>query len=97
MSIRLARGTIESVQIQVTDDSQVIDDLSGSSPTFDVTESDNETAVETAEAASAVGMIIYCLLDTTTWAADEDEFHLWAYFTVGDETPKLGPFVIELT
>jgi hypothetical protein len=93
----LARDTIETVQVLVTDDSQIVDDLSGSTPKFDVTESDNTTAVETAENATAVDMIVYCLLDTTAWSALEDEFHLWIYFTVGSETPRLGPFVIELT
>lgn len=97
MAIRLARGTIESVQVLITDDSQAVDDLSSSTPEYDVVESDGTTPVETNVAASAVGMIIFCLLDTTGWSALEDEFHLYVDFNVGSENPRLGPFIINLT
>lgn len=95
MAIKLARGTIESIQITVVDNSGVITDLAASSPDFDVVEFD-DTAVVTGVAASATGMVIYCLVDTTGWAAGVTLFKLYVSFTVGAETPRLGPFGIEL-
>ena len=96
MSIRLARDTVETVQVRVVDDSQQVDDLSATTPTYDVTLIDG-TPVDSDVAANAVDMTIYCLLDTTTWSDDEDEFYLYVTFEIGDEAPRLGPFVILLT
>jgi hypothetical protein len=96
MSIRLVRGTIESVQVTVVDSSGAITNLASSSPQFDVTKLDG-TAVVTNVAASATGMVIYCLVNTTTWPAAPDvNFRLFVHFTVGSETPRLGPFGIGL-
>jgi hypothetical protein len=91
MAVRLTRGTKESVQVQVTDATNNMNDLSGTSPHFDVKEDDG-TAVVTNQAATADGMLISCLCDTTTWDTDLQHVNLYVKFTAGSEVPRLGPF-----
>jgi len=90
MPVRLTRGTKENVEISITDTSNTITDLATSSPHFDV-KKDDGTAVVTNQAATAIGMMISCLCDTTTWPSDP-HLNLFVKFTVGSEVPRLGPF-----
>lgn len=92
MPVRLTKGTKENVEISVTDTSATVTTLAGSSPHFDV-KKDDGTAVVTNAVATAVGMLISCLCDTTSWPA-EPHFNLFVSFTVGSEVPRLGPFDI---
>jgi hypothetical protein len=91
MPVTLTRGTKENVEVQVTDLSNAITDLSGSSPHFDVID-DTNAPILTNVAATAVGMLIACLIDTTGFSSSLQHANLYVKFTVGSEVPRLGPF-----
>lgn len=91
MPIQLTRGTKENVEVQITDLSNEVFDLATSSPHFDVVKDDG-TFLVTNQAASANGMLISCLIDTTGWASSVQHANLYTKFTVGGETPRIGPF-----
>ncbi len=91
---RLTRGTIEEVEVPITDNTGTTTDLSATSPTFEVFESDLTTSVQGPDAATATGMTIHCLCDTTGWGTTETNYKLYVTFTIGTETPRLGPFDI---
>src|SRR5262245_11941804 len=93
MPVRLTRGTIENVEVQVTDMTGLTTDLASSSPHFDVIKDDLTTLVVNNQAASATGMIVHCLCNTTSWPSDP-HLNLFVKFTSGPETPRLGPFDI---
>jgi hypothetical protein len=95
MPIQLTRGTKETVEVQVSDMANQVTDLSGSSPHFDV-EDDTGTKIVDNAAASANGMLIFCLIDTTGWADTLMHVNLFTKFTSGSEVPRLGPFDIYL-
>jgi hypothetical protein len=92
MPVRLTKGTKENVEVQVQDWTNTVTDLSTASPHFDV-KKDDGTAVVTNQAATATGMIVHCLCDTTSWPS-EPHLNLFVSFTVGSEVPRLGPFDI---
>jgi len=88
----VAKGTKENVKVTLTDSTGLVTDLSGSGPTFDVIDS-TDTFKVTASGATASGLIITVLLDTTvggTWA--EGEYRLFVKFTVSSEVIRKGPF-----
>lgn len=88
----VAKGSKEDVRIGYTDRASLITDLSGSGPTFDVIDSADAFKV-TAGSATASGMIITVLLDTTVggvWA--EGEYRLFVKFTVGSQVVRKGPY-----
>lgn len=88
----VAKGSKENVHVDLTDRSGLVTDLSGSGPTFDVIDS-NDVFKVTAGSASASGMRITVLLDTTVggvWA--EGEYRLFVKFTVGSEIVRKGPY-----
>ena len=91
MPVQLCRGTKENVQVQVTDLSGQTTDLAAASPHFDV-EDDNGTKIVNNQTASAVGMIVSCLCDTTGWSTSLQHLNLYVKFTIGSTTPRLGPF-----
>lgn len=93
MPVTLTRGTKEPVRVQVTDLSAQISDLSGSSPHFDV-EDDIGTLIVNNQAATAVGMLIACICDTTGWSTSLQHLNLYVKFTVGSTVPRLGPYDI---
>jgi len=95
MPVTLTRGTKENVEVQISDLSNTVTDLSASSPHFDV-EQDDGTMVVTNQSAVASGMIISCLCDTTSWSSSLQHLNLYVKFTVGSEVPRLGPFDIYL-
>lgn len=88
----IAKGTKENVHVDFVDRSGTVSSLSGSSPTFDVLDS-ADVAKATAVAATASGLRITVLLDTTLggiWA--EGEYRLFVKFTVGSQEIRKGPY-----
>ncbi len=88
----IAKGTKENIHVDVDDTTDTVTDLSSSGPTFDVIDSADVFKV-TASGATASGMRITVLLDTTvggTWA--EGEYRLFVKFTVGSQVIRKGPF-----
>lgn len=94
----IPKGSKEHVRVELADASGAVTDLSGASPKFDVQEPDGSYAqgdgtYANAVAASASGLIITCLVDTT----DADyvvgsEYKLYVWFSVGSEIPRKGPY-----
>jgi hypothetical protein len=88
----VAKGTKENVRVTMVDRSGVVTDLSSSGPTFDVIDA-AEVFKVTAGSATASGMVITLLLDTTVggvWA--EGDYRLFVKFTVGSEVVRKGPY-----
>lgn len=88
----LAKGTKENIRATFVDRSGVVTDLSSSGPTFDVIDS-AEVFKVTGGAATASGMTVTLLLDTTVggvWA--EGDYRLFVKFTVGSELVRKGPY-----
>ena len=92
----VAKGSKENVHVDVVDRTNTVSDLSTSGPTFDVIDSADAFKV-TAGSASASGLRITVLLDTTvggTWA--EGEYRLFVKFTVGSEIIRKGPYYFSI-
>lgn len=92
----LAKGTKETIFVEMDDRSDVVTDLSGSGPTFDVIDSADVFKV-TAGSATATGLIIKVPLDSTaggTWA--EGEYRLFVKFTVGTDVIRKGPLYFQI-
>lgn len=88
----VAKGTKENVHVDIDDTTDTVTDLSSSGPTFDVIDSADVFKV-TASSATASGMRITVLLDTTAggvWA--EGEYRLFVKFTVASQVIRKGPF-----
>lgn len=88
----IAKGTKENIHVDIDDTTDVVTDLSSSGPTFDVIDS-NDTFKVTASGATASGMRITVLLDTTVggvWA--EGDYRLFVKFTVSSQIIRKGPF-----
>lgn len=91
---RLTRGTVEYVPADLADRTGVVTDLSSASPTFDVVDDDDVYWYQD-ESASATGMRINCLMDTSSahslglWPIGH--YRWFVGFTVGSEVVKLGP------
>jgi hypothetical protein len=94
--VRMARGSKEYIDVQVTDETEQVTTLVGSSPKFDVLDdlgATKQSAVNCVVAPS--GMMLQCLVDTTVgglWALGH--YNLYVYWTIGSETPREGPFDI---
>jgi hypothetical protein len=92
--VRLARGSKEYIDVQVTDETDQVTTLTGTSPKFDVIDdvgTYKQTAVNCNIAPS--GMMLQCLVDTTAgglWALGH--YNLYVYWTIGSENPREGPF-----
>ena len=92
----VAKGSKENVDVEFEDRTGLVTDLSGSGPTFDVIDSADVFKV-TAGSATATGMIIKVLLDTTfggTWA--EGEYRLFVKFTVSAQVIRKGPYYFQI-
>lgn len=92
----VTKGTKEHAHVDFVDRTGQVTDLSGSGPTFDVIDF-NEVAKVTAASASASGLRITVLLDTTVggvWA--EGEYRLFVKFTVGSEIIRKGPYYFQI-
>jgi len=93
----ITQGTKENIRCTLTDRSNTVTNLNSSSPTFDVLDF-NDVAKVTAGSATASGMVITVLLDTTAgglWAVGE--YRLFVKFTVGSEVVRKGPFYFTIT
>lgn len=100
MAIRLTKGTKEYVPVTVFDRSNVITDIAGQATNikFDLLR-DDDTTIYNNQAATAVLMVINCLLDLSAAGpagevAEDTRLRLFVEFTVGSESPRLGPVVI---
>jgi hypothetical protein len=92
----VAKGSKENVNVEFVDRSELVTDLSTSGPTFDVIDS-AEVFKVTAGSASAIGMIIKLLLDTTVGGVwDEGEYRLFVKFTVGAQVIRKGPYYFQI-
>jgi hypothetical protein len=91
MSVSLAPGTEQYLTVAIIDETNTVTDLeaSASSPNFDVLD-DADAFKYTAASATLAGMSVRCLVDTSAWALGR--YRLFVRFTVGAETPRLGPF-----
>lgn len=92
----VAKGSKENVRITFVDNAGLVTDLSTSGPTFDVIDFGDVFKV-TAASATASGMTITVLLDTTVggvWA--EGEYRLFVKFTVGSEVIRKGPYPFQI-
>lgn len=96
-AVRLAKGTKEYVDLQVVDETGVVTSLVGTNPKFD-TFNDSAVAIQSAVACvvGASGMLLQCLIDTTLagYVAGGTHYSLFAYWTIGSESPREGPFDI---
>jgi len=92
----VAKGSKENVRLRYVDSAALVTELSTSGPTFDVLDSADVFKV-TAASASAAGLVITVLLDTTvggTWT--EGEYRLFVKFTVGSEVIRKGPYFFQI-
>lgn len=106
MASTFTQGTKEYYIVDFTDELQIVNDLSGSTPKYDIrgadgtyVSTDNNAVINTSNL-----MEVWCLIDTTihgtihspdnsvtTWLAG-GEYRLYVTLTVGSETPRFGPF-----
>lgn len=100
MAIRLTKGTKEYVPVTVFDRSGIVTNIAAQATAikFDVIY-DDDTNLYTNQAATADLMTINCLLDLSTTGPDgeileDTRLRLFVEFTVGTESPRLGPVVI---
>lgn len=94
MALAINVGSVEKVVVTITDVAGLLTDLGdAANHAFDVypveLDGSNGTAVVTNEPATYVGMILFCLVDTTAWTVGR--YRLYVHFDVDTETPILGP------
>lgn len=93
----IAQGSKEQIRCTMTDRSGTVTDLTSSGPTFDVIDF-NDVYKVTASGATASGLIITVLLDTTVgglWVVGD--YRLFIKFTIGSEVVRKGPFYFTVT
>lgn len=93
----LAKGTKENIHVDFVDRSGTVTSLAGSGPTFDVIDF-NDVFKATAVSATAAGMRITCLVDTTlggVWVVGD--YRLLVKFTVGSQVIRKGPYPFVIT
>lgn len=94
MAITLNKGTIEYIKVVVVDHNPdtAITDLSTHTPQFKIDDIPFTTNVVAYTTATASGMILYCLIDTTIAGfIAGDTYGLYVKFDVSPEFPVLGP------
>jgi len=101
MAIKLTQGTKEIIPVDVVDTSEVVTDLSTATPKFWFQREDDSYTYDNV-AATAVGMRVNCLVDTSAAGPDGllptgEVFRLFIGFTVGSEIIKLGPVGVVVT
>lgn len=90
-------GTKETARVTIDDLSDLVSDLSASGPTFTV-KNEAGTNIVTDSAATASGLVISCLVDTTVGGIwPEGEYRLFVKFTVGSEVVIKGPHYFMVT
>jgi hypothetical protein len=95
-TVRLAKGTKEYIDIDVTDETGQVTTLVGTTPKFSVYD-DNAVAKQSNVNCNVTpeGMTLQALVDTTAgglWVAGH--YNLYVTWTIGSETPLMGPFDI---
>jgi hypothetical protein len=89
---RLAKGTIENVEVTFIDNTGQTSDLAATGPSYDVV-TDAGAAVVTSVAATASGMTVHCRIDTTiSGYVIGQHYNLYVKFNVGTESPRIGPY-----
>jgi hypothetical protein len=103
-AIRLTQGTKEYVIAEVTDETDQVTTLVGTTPKFDVKVVDTDLAEaagfvkQSAVNCSVTDMILSALVDTTggsgitPWPLGR--YAIFFYWVIGSETPREGPFDI---
>ena len=94
--LRVALGTKEFIPVDVVDDTGVTTTLAAATPEFDVLDAAG-TALISNQTPTINLMRLLCLCDfsnTTTFPAGF--YRLFVDFDVGSESPRLGPFNIEI-
>lgn len=94
--VELPKGTIEHLIVQVKDRLNNVNDLSTLTPRYDIRRQGDPTLLFTALPATAIGMALYCLVDTTADAYTNGTYELFAYFDNLPEIPRLGPFEFDI-
>ena len=95
---KLSEGSIEFVVVRLKDRISLVTDLSPYSPTFTVRYRDaldTDPPLYDNEPASADGLDVKCLIDTTGWL--KGIYKLWVKIMVSPETPIFGPFEFSVT
>lgn len=98
--VELAKGTIETVAIDITDRLGLITDLNDSTISYDIASpnSENDPIVLGAEATSiADTMTALCQIDTTNDSLPPGEYWLFLIFTTDTDTPRIGPIILVIT
>lgn len=92
--VKLTKATKEYVPVDLFDKTDVITDLSASSPVFDVIDED-EVFWYTNQAGVGSAMRISCLIDTSSTHSMGEWplglFRLFVEFTNAPEIPRIGP------
>jgi hypothetical protein len=87
----LVKGTIESIEVDVFDRNNTIDDISGLSPKFDVRQRTGTDWLIQGNDCVADGLVANCLIDTTPDEWVPEVYQLFLYFDNTPETPRIGP------
>ena len=97
MASAITLGTKENYPIDVIDNTGILTTLVGTSPTFDVLDAAGAFKI-TAQAATVSGtMRLMCLCDFSNMTTfPVGAYRLFAKFTFGGETPRLGPFDLQI-
>lgn len=92
MSVRIALATKEYLFVDVEDSTGVTTSLASATPSFDVLDS-ADVAQISGGTPTVSNMRLQCLVDATnTTNFPVGTYRLFVDFTVGSETPRLGPF-----
>ena len=94
----LNMGTKQYVPVRVRDLSRNVTSLETANCRYTLERVADEVAMYTDEDAQQVlGMVIYCLIDTTTGGPWETGVHsLWVRFDEDPEVPYLGPITVQV-
>ena len=89
---RLAKGTIENVEVSMIDNTGQTTDLGATAPKYDVVDDLGANVVSNVT-ATASGMTIHCRVDTTIGGyVAGNHYNLYVKFTIGTESPRIGPY-----
>lgn len=90
--VSLAKGTIEQVELPLTDNTGQTSDLAGTSPSYDVL-NDAGGSVVTGGTVTVSGMVMHLLVNTTIGGfVVGNHYSIYVTFHSGTETPRLGPY-----
>lgn len=97
MAIKITKGTKENVPVDIIDNTGIIATLVGSNPKFDVLDAADTVLINQQAATVSGTMRLLCLCDfTNTTTFPEGLYRLFVNFSFGSETPRLGPFDLQI-